>query len=117
MEALFEIVRWDDEHEEMLGRGAYVHTPHMASVLVEDYVFSDESALEAAIERTFQVCLHLNIPIHQHFRRVHVHDVSGHIQEDWALSDLAFYLLMLNGDVHNTMVAQAQAYAIRRAFS
>ena len=111
------IIRWDDGREEEYTSGSpYIHTPHIASMLIDDAVYIDDAALEAAMQRTFQVCLQLDIPIHQHFRRIYVHNASGHVHDDWALSDLAFYLLLLNGDAHHSSVASAQAYAIRRAF-
>ena len=114
----FAIIRWDDDdrEEEYSSGSPYIHTPHIASILIDEDVYADAVALDAALQRTFQVCMHLGIPIHLHFRRVHVYDASGPIQDDWALSDLAFYLLLLNGDTHHAAVASAQAYAIRRSF-
>jgi len=113
----FAIIRWNDDREEEYGSsGPYIHTPHIASILIDEAIYDDEAALEAALERTFQVCLLMQVPIQQHFRRVHVHDAAGHVQEDWALSDLGFYLLLLNGDVHKAPVASAQAFAIRHIF-
>jgi hypothetical protein len=113
----FAIVRWDDDREEEAYGAAFIHTPHLASVLIDECVYDDASALDAAMQRTFQVCLQLQVPIRQHFQPVHVHDMSGHIQDDWALSDLAFYLLLLNGNARNEAVAYAQAYAVRHVFS
>ena len=114
----FAIVRWDDEREEeFFSFESYVSTPHIASILIDESVYDDEAALDAAMERTFLVCLEMGVPIQHHFRRIHVHDASGHVQEDWALSDLGFYLLLLNGDVHKAAVAAAQAFAIRRMCS
>ena len=112
----FAIIKWDDDREEAYGPDdPYVHTPHIASTLIDEEIYGDEAALDAALERTFQVFMYLRIPIHQHFRRLHLHGSGGLLQDDWALSDLAFYLLLLNGDAHHEAVACAQAYAIRRA--
>src|SRR4051812_49365544 len=112
----FAIIRYSDEAEDYFS-GIYVNTPHKASMLIDDGVYEDEPSLEAALQRTFHVCMHLNIPIQQHFRRIYIHDESGPIQDEWALSDLALYLLLINGDPHNEHVAFAQAYAIKRAFN
>src|SRR4051812_45255092 len=108
------IISYDDGREDVF-TGNYVNTPHCASVLVDDGIYNDER-LEEALHKTFQVCLYLHIAIHQHFRRMYVHDAAGSLQYDWALSDLALYLLLLNGDPHNEHVAFAKSYAIRRAF-
>lgn len=112
----FAIIRWDDEREEYGHSAPYINTPHIASSLIDESIYDDEASLDAALERTFQVFLIMQIPIQQHFRKVHVHDSEGHVQEDWALSDLAFYLLLLNGDVHKPPVARAQAFAIRHIY-
>lgn len=118
MEERFAIIRWEDEQEEQFYFSApYINTPHRASMLIDDAVYKDPEDLDAAISRSFQVFLNMNVPIQEHFRRMHVHNAQGHVEEDWALSDLAFYLLLLNGDVHNSVVAEAQAYAIRRICS
>ena len=111
----FAIIKWDDREDEYHS-GAYTHTPHIASALIDEAVYTDAVALDTAMQRTFEVCIQLNIPIHHHFRCIYVHDATGHVHNDWALSDLAFYLLLLNGDTHNPFVAHAQAYAIRRIF-
>jgi hypothetical protein len=89
-------------------------TPHIASSLLDDVY--DQDTLREAMGRAVQVCLHMHVPIHQHFRHVYVPDASGHVVEDWALSDFAFYLLLLNGRAENADVAFAQAYAIHKAF-
>jgi hypothetical protein len=91
-----------------------VHTPHIASTLLE--CMYDQDALQDALNIAVQVCLHMHVPVQEHFRHVYVPDPSGSTQEDWALSDFAFYLLLLNGKADNADVAYAQAYAIHRAF-
>lgn len=93
---------------------ADIHTPHVVSALI-DTVF-DKDTLKDAMNRAVQVCLHIHVPVWKHFQRVYVPDVSGSVHEDWALSDFAFYLLLLNGNAENVDVAYAQAYVIHRAF-
>jgi hypothetical protein len=91
-----------------------VYTPHIASDLLE-YIYDQDTLLEA-MNRAVQVCLHMHVPVQKHFRHVYVPDASGFVKEDWALSDFAYYLLLLNGRAENADVAYAQAYAIHRAF-
>ncbi|MBS1615080.1 MAG: hypothetical protein JST06_03080 [Bacteroidetes bacterium] len=91
------------------------HLPHRASSLLEDGIY-DESGLKQAMLRAFSVCMQVQIPIQQHFRKVHVHSLSEQVAEDWALSDFAFYLLLMNGDVTRPESAFAQAYAVFKAF-
>lgn len=117
MEERFAIIRWEDEREEeLLYSAVNVNTPYRASILLEESIYNDAQELDAAIHRSFQVFLNMQVPIQQHFRQVHVHNADGHVNDDWALSDLAFYLLLLNGDVHKSDVARAQAWAVRQIF-
>lgn len=114
MQERFAIIRWDDDREfEIPFADSFVNTPHRASMLLEDSVYSDLQELDAALHKSFMICMNLHVPIQEHFQKLHVHNVAGHVDEDWALSDLAFYLLLLNGDVHKSAVAEAQAFAIR----
>jgi hypothetical protein len=118
MEDSFAIVLWDDMREEQFYYSApYVNTPYRASTLLEEAVYEDPQDLSAALQKSFLVLLNMHVPIQEHFRPMHVHNSEGHIQDDWALSDLAFYLLLLNGDVHKSAVAEAQAFAIRHIYN
>jgi len=90
------------------------YTPHIASALLN--TIYDQETLQEAMNRAVQVCLHIHVPVQKHFRHVYVPDASGLVREDWALSDFAFYLLLLNGKAENADVAYAQAYAIHKAF-
>ena len=107
------IIVYGDDREETISY-TYVNTPHVASTLLDDVY--DESMLAEAMEQARQVCLHMHVPIQQHFQHIFVHGASGHIQDDWALSDFAFYLLLMNGNAHHADVARAQAYAVFKAF-
>lgn len=108
------IILYSDDREETMSY-AYVHTPHVASTLLDEGLYN-QAALGEAMKRAIQICLYLRVPVQQHFRHIYVHGAAGHVQDDWALSDLAFYLLLLNGEAQNPDVAFAQAYAIHRAF-
>jgi hypothetical protein len=115
MQERFAIIRWDDEREEeQLFSAASINTPYRASMLLDEAVYEDQTDLDAAIHRSFQVFLNMQVPIQEHFKQVHVHNSEGHLEDDWALSEIAFYLLLLNGDVHKSAVAEAQAYAVRQ---
>lgn len=115
MAEAFAIIQWQDGSEEQRYRSGSAHTPHLASVLIDSGAYQDFHELDEAVLRSFQICLQLQIPITQHFRRIHVYDHQGAIESDWALSDLGFYLLLLNGNARNPAVAHAQAWALRKA--
>jgi hypothetical protein len=108
------IIQWQDGSEERFFGESSVHTPHLASVLLELGAYQDTQDLETAIQRAFQICLQLRIPITRNFQPIHVYDDRGEVESDWALSDLAFYLLLLNGNAQNPDVAHAQAWALRK---
>ncbi len=91
------------------------YLPHRASNLIEDGIY-DETDLKRALQRAFLVCMQVHIPIRYHFQRIHVHNGNEYVAEDWALSDFAFYLLLMNGDVSRRDAAFAQAYVIFKAF-
>lgn len=109
------IIVYSSGSEEPLDRD-FVSTPHLASSLLDDGIY-DEAGLHEAMEKAMLVCMQVRVPIRRHFRRVHVRDGGGQAQEDWALSDFAFYLLLVNGNVAYAPAAYAQAYAIYRAFA
>ena len=100
----------DDYLEEEMLR-AYLRMPlrHMASQLMDEMGYHTEKDLEQALSRAFEVCCSMHINIPQHFRRVYLFDEEG-LHTDWQLSDLASYLLLVNGNSCNPRVAAAQLY-------
>lgn len=108
----FALICYEDGSEEALWQYPDTATPHLASVLLEEGIFEHEEALTKALERAFEVCLSIQLPIRRHFRPLHIIGREGHLSDDWALSDLGWFLLLLNGQALNTHVARAQAYAI-----
>jgi hypothetical protein len=108
------VILYGDGQEEYYSH-PYVHTPHVASALVDDGLYDNE-VLEEAMKRAIQVCLYMNVPVQHHFRHLYVQSDTGSTQEDWALSDFAFYLLLMNGRSLTEDVAYAQAYALHHAF-
>jgi hypothetical protein len=109
------IIVYSSGSEEPLDRD-FVSTPHLASSLLDEGIY-DEDGLQQAMEKAMLVCMQVRIPIRRHFRRLHVRDGHGQVEEDWALSDFALYLLLLNGNVALAPAAYAQAYAIYKAFA
>jgi hypothetical protein len=109
------IILYQDDREENFEH-PYVHTPHLASILLEEGLYDSPAALDASMVVARQVFLYLKIPIQEHFRHVYVRDSAGGSEEDWALSDLAFYLLLMNGKAHPEEVAYAQACMLQKAF-
>ncbi len=109
----FSIIRYGDDREETVYGPHSVYTPHLASVLVDEGIFSGSEALSAALDRAFEVCMLAGIPIDHHFRRVYVHGTAGCELFDWAMSDLAWYLVLLNGAPADRRVAMAQVFALK----
>lgn len=68
--------------------------------------YDDSSSLKKAINKAMTVCLTLNIPVHENFQQYE----SETEKNDFKLSRFACYLIVMNGDVRNPMVAKAQAY-------
>jgi hypothetical protein len=92
-------------------RFRYVPLRHMASELKEEYGYKSDEELHDAIKNTFDICCMLDIPINLHFRNVYIYEGNS-LKSDWLLSDLASYLLLINGNAHNPNVAKARLYLI-----
>ena len=86
---------------------------HLASELMEEMGYHTEDDFKKALDRTFEVCCTMHIPIQLHFRQVFVYDEQG-IHPDWQLTDLGSYLLLVNGSSRNDRVALAQLYFLKR---
>ena len=85
---------------------------HLASELLDEFGISNEAEFEKIMEKAFDVCFTLDIPINVHFRKIFLY-ANDQLITDWLLSDLATYLLLMNGDVRNYKVAQAQVYSLK----
>jgi hypothetical protein len=109
------IILFEDNREEYRTH-PYIHTPHLASSLIDDGYYSSEQSLADSLTLATQVCIYLHVPVQDHFRHIYVHSSSGLSEEDWALSDFAYYLLLMNGKAHPEDVAFAQASILRHAF-
>ena len=67
----------------------------------------DEIAM--SLNRAFQACDILQLPIHRNFKRVYRFDGENMIV-DWKISGLACYLVIINCNPGNENVAKAQLY-------
>jgi hypothetical protein len=84
---------------------------HWASELMESLGYTDWEELNRSLSRSIEVCCSMNISVAANFKRVY--RFSGEeLHEDWLLSDLGGYLLILNGNSGNRHVARAQLYWI-----
>jgi hypothetical protein len=100
-----------DPYEDVLSGERTIDVPllHLASELAAEFGYADEQELAGAIEDTFEVCCMMNVSITTHFRKVYIYQ-NGTLKTDWLLSDLATYMLLMNGHATNPKVAQARMY-------
>jgi len=99
-----------DPYEDVFERPLYnIPLRHMASELMKDFGFANTAELNDSLQRTFEVCLIMNIPITDHFKKVYLY-ANHDLTTDWLLSDLATYLLLMNGNNRNYNVARARMY-------
>lgn len=110
----FEIIQWSDGQDEQSFHSGIVATPHVASVLLDEDTFSTIDDFQKAMRESIGVFLQLNIPVAQHFQAFHVHNQAGQIVDDWALSDLALYVLLLSAEANAAAATKAKAFAIQR---
>lgn len=80
-----------------------------ASELAEKLGCTSADQLNGALNRTFNICETLGISVRLHFRKVYLYQ-DGQIYPDWKLSNLACYLLMINGNPCSPHVAEAQLF-------
>lgn len=85
---------------------------HLFSELVAEIGYADDSDIRYALTRSFEVCCSMHIPIEENFKRVYRYS-NNQLQEDWQLSDLGCYLLIINGKASNPNVAKAQLGAVK----
>lgn len=92
---------------ENLYQQGHVQLNIVASELMERLGYCDNSDFNAALMRSLEVCTALKIPIKQNFKKFYsVH--NSELVTDWYLSDLASYLIAINGNTCNPNVAKAQ---------
>ncbi len=88
---------------------------YYASELLEALGYSLQEA-HTAMERAMQACAALHLPVELNFRRTYCCNDSG-MEEDWLLSGLAGYFLVINCDPRHPAVARAQIHLLRKQYS
>jgi hypothetical protein len=86
-----------------------------ASELTDRLKISEEE-LDNAMERAFNACVSLNIPIRNNFRSVY-RSFENYLVTDWKLSSLACYLIIINADPSNPHVAKTQILFATKNFN
>ncbi len=86
---------------------------HYASDLFPELEMIDENKFNRGIVRAQQVCTTLNLPIHEHFKKIY-RTSGNHIYCDYRLSHTAYLLVGINGDVESKKVAQIQMELVKK---
>lgn len=106
------LVRTDDIHSvqflaDFLRAIIDTKLKHYASDLYPELESFDENIFNNSLKRAQQVCATLDLPIHEHFKKVY-RTFGNHIYCDYRLSHTAYLLVSINGDVGSKRVAQVQ---------
>lgn len=103
-----------DHLDEIIDELHYSRFPmrHLASELLGEYGYDDEN-MKDALDKALELCMVMDIPIALHFRKVYLYEGES-LKTDWMLSDLASYLVLVNGDIHNPNVAKARLYLLHK---
>jgi len=86
---------------------------HYASDLYPELESLDENTFNNSLERAQQVCTTLDLPIHEHFKKIY-RTSGNHVYCDYRLSHTAYLLVSINGDVESKKVAQIQLDLVNR---
>ncbi len=81
-----------------------------ASEFVSDFDL-EEHSVHQAVARAVRACVSMDIPPSKHFRKVFL-QVDDAVYIDWRLSPYGCYLLLVNCDPLNPMIAKFQASLI-----
>ena len=85
-------------------RLVYFVSDVMAGLNIED-----TNDMDASLCRALQVCSNLQIPFNQHFKKVFRSD-GENTMVDWKISSFACYLIVINCNPSNGLVAKAQLH-------
>ena len=80
-----------------------------ASDLMDALDIDDINEFENVILTAERACMALDIPVKHNFRIVYRYDENG-LFKDWEMSQLACYLVSINGDPGNPKIAKAQLH-------
>lgn len=95
---------------------AYSQAPLLkfyASEIMEQLGYDSYEDISLVLNRAVLACKAMGISVSQHFRHVYRYD-GDKIHLDWKLSSLACYLLVVNADPGNPVVARVQLYIFMR---
>ena len=85
-----------------------------AQELMRILEYDNAKQFGVVIEAARRACQTQRIPIHHHFRTIFISDCEA-VYQDYRLSGLACYLIVMNADPVYPAVAQAQLRLARRA--
>jgi len=86
---------------------------HYASDLFPELEVVDEGTFNQGLVRAQQVCATMNIPLHEHFKKVYRTD-GNRIYCDYRLSHTAYLLVGMNSDVGSKKVAKIQFELVKK---
>jgi hypothetical protein len=84
-----------------------------ASDIMEQLGYESYNDLTIVLNRAIQACRAMSIPVSLHFRQVFRYD-GEKTWLDWRLSSLGCYLVVVNADPGNPVVARAQLYVFMK---
>ena len=86
---------------------------HYASDLFPELDMIDENTFNLGLVRAQQVCTTMNLPLHEHFKKVYRTD-GNRIYCDYRLSHTAYLLVGINSDAGSKKVAQIQFELVKK---
>ena len=69
----------------------------------------DETEITQSLTNAMEACRSVKLPINRNFKRIFRYN-GNDIIADWKISSLAFYLMVINCNPSNELVAQAQIH-------
>ncbi|MGN7820105.1 hypothetical protein HGH92_08000 [Chitinophaga varians] len=81
---------------------------YTASEIMQELGYKDPAMIQEPLDRAMHACASLQIPVNYNFHKIFCFKDGGEMETDWQLSELATYLLMINCNPLNPLVAKAQ---------
>ncbi|HRG52012.1 MAG TPA: hypothetical protein PLL00_04185 [Bacteroidia bacterium] len=107
---------WENIFQSLQDKSRDPELLYYASDIEQSMGFTDDD-METAIERAFQACSTMHITIEDHFKPIFRTDNSHELLNDWKLSSLACYLLIINANPSNSNVAKVQLFFAGKSFN
>lgn len=82
---------------------------YFVSDVMNNLEIDDELEINNSLNRTFDACENLEISLLQNFKKIYSFDGAS-LKVDWKISSLAFYLIIINCNPINKIVAKAQLH-------